>query len=372
MIKIDRNTLIKRIQPLLRVATTKGLPIYECVLMEAKKDEDTIRLSCTNGDIAVTCTMPLPEKSAKHFLTCVPARLLADMFKQLPDGIVTLEGTEQGLSVNWGAGKSSLYTVDWRDFPSTQKIKEEKTKGNVKNETLSRALKSVICATADESYGRPALSSINFDSVNNTLNIVASDSHQLMCASMKAEITDSVFLLPESAAQVLKSILSEIEEDLMDIICDEGHAQFSSGDYTMNSTLVNARFPKYKGIIPTNPDGIMTIDRALLIGTLKRSLVFADKINNNVRLSFSTGRLTINANDLIYGMQSTDQLECDYTGPDICLGIKGPTLLGILLSIQGDQIELGVTGGMKPLRIKPAGQQANEDSLVAVLMPSVK
>lgn len=370
MIKIDRNTLIKRIQPLLRVATAKGLPVYECVLMESRKNEDTIRLSCTNGDIAVTCTMPLPEKSPEHFLTCVPARLLADMFKQLPEGEVTLELTEQGLAVIWNAGRSSLYTVDWRDFPSSQKI-EEKTKGTLRNETLSGALKSVIGSTADDSYGRPALSSINFDCLGGVLNIVASDSHQLMCVTMNAEVPDGSFLLPEAAAQVLKGILAESQEETTELSCDNGHVLFRSGEYSMTSNLVNAKFPKYRGIIPTTPDGILTIDKALLTGTIKRSLVFANKEHSNIVMTFSEGKVTFEAKDLVYGMLCTDVIGCDYSGPKISVNIKGHTLLGIIASMQGERVELGVTEGIKPLRIRPAEQESENESQVAVLMPLI-
>ena len=56
MLTIDRQKLLTALTPLMRVTTSKSHPIYEYVLLECKKDEDVLRLTCTNGDLdAVAC-----------------------------------------------------------------------------------------------------------------------------------------------------------------------------------------------------------------------------------------------------------------------------------------------------------------------------
>ena len=198
MLKLARNALLLNLAPLTRVSSVKGLPIYEFVHIRHRKDSGKLTLRCMDGDVSLSSCYEPEIKNENDFDTCVPARLLLDMLKQLPAGEITLSLSkdETNLQIEWKSGKSHLYTTSWTDFPDDPKIEDTHQNIKTKANDLLKAIKNVIGATADDMI-RPALTSICFDLLDNQLNLVASDSRQMICSTIPAAFPDGRFLLPE-------------------------------------------------------------------------------------------------------------------------------------------------------------------------------
>ena len=372
MLTIDRQKLLTALTPLMRVTTSKSHPIYEYVLLECKKDEDVLRLTCTNGDLDAVACVTLTQCSAEDFVGCVQAKLFLDMLKSLANGEILIGKTDKGLSIDWGSGKSSLYTADPNDFPNTHIVPEPKLKGSLNIRCLQRALKSAIGATADEDFGRPALSSVNFDSDGVTLNLVASDSHQLVCASLESSLPKGAFLLPYPAAQLLGSILASSESNVIDISVDETRVRFDTEDFSVFSALVRAKFPNYRLVIPENPAGYLHIERERITQIFKRAFIFTNKTSGSVSLTLSDGKMKVASEDVGYGMCLNEEVACDYSGPEVSVMVKAAMLIDVLGSINADKVELGITAPLKSLRVQPETPEFEGETQVAVLMPTTK
>ena len=374
MISFDKRKALTSLSPFISkiVSSKSPLPIYEFVLIEVNKGEDIMRMTCTEGNLTGTARITLSQFAEEDFKACVQARLLQDMLKSLPDGEVTLSLKEKGAFLRWGSGESMLYTAEPTDFPNTYPINEPIVDGNLKVSSLALSLKCVAGATADESFGRPALSSVLFDSLNGTMNLVASDSHQLICASFPSVLPVGNFLLPEQGAGLLNAVLAVTESNTVKVTCNNSHARFDMDDFSITSTLVSAKFPKYSGVIPQNPPGILIIERTRLIQTVKRASIFCDKATGAISLAFSPGNLKITSEDLGYGMNLNESINCEYTGPEVSMKVKAALLVDVLNSVLGDRVEIGVTESLRPLRFRPDASESKEETQVAVLMPSGK
>ena len=374
MISFDKRKALTSLSPFISkiVSSKSPLPICEFVLIEINKGEDVMRMTCTEGNLTGTARITLSQFAEEDFKVCVQARLLQDMLKSLPDGEVTLFVKEKGAFLRWSSGESMLYTAEPTDFPNTYPINEPTVDGSLKVSSLALSLKCVAGATADESFGRPALSSILFDSLNGTMNLVASDSHQLICASFPSVLPVGNFLLPEQGAGLLNAVLAVTESDTVKVTCNNSHARFEMDDFSVTSTLVAAKFPKYSGVIPQNPPGILLIERTRLIQIIKRASVFCDKATGAIGLTFSPGNLKITSEDLGYGMNLNESICCEYTGPEVSMKVKAALLVDVLNSILGERVEIGVTESLRPLRFRPDASENKEETQVAVLMPAGK
>lgn len=370
MLTIDRQKLLAVLNPLIRVTTSKSHPIYEYVLLQCEKGEDVLHLTCTNGDLSATARVTMTQSAPAAFQECVQAKLLLDMLKSLANGEILVSKTDKGICIDWGSGKSSLYTADPNDFPNNYIVPEPKLKGSLNVRSLQRALKSAMGATADEDFGRPALSSVNFDSDGVTLNLVASDSHQLVCASMESSLPKGAFLLPYPAAHLLGSILASSESNVIDVSVDDTRVRFDTDDFSVFSALVRAKFPNYRAVIPDNPAGCLHIERERITQIFKRAFIFANKNSGSVSLTLSEGRMKIASEDVGYGMSLNEDITCDYSGPEVSVMVKAAMLIDVLGSINAEKVELGITAPLKPLRVQPDTPEFEGETQVAVIMPT--
>lgn len=370
MLKFDKDVLLKKILPLLRVATTKGLPIYEFLQFALPHDNTAIvHVTATDGKTFLTVKVPTLENPTGDTFTCISSRLLVDLLKTLPTGEVTMDNKdcEQNIKICWPSGKSSLYVAHYGDFPNVNKVAGDKMLMTFNQKKLCNAILKAIPATADEDYGRPALASLYFDCKDNLFNVVASDSHRLVLTSYPMEVSEGNFLLPEKAAIVLKGILTHDED--VEILADEGHVLFRTKDYELVSNLVVAKFPKYKDIIPKDCPSRMVIEKDLLTGILRRMNVFCNKAISVVRLVFTEHSLTVESQDLAIGAAGRESIVTDYSGPDVTMNIKVPLMLETLSSIDSPKVDVGVTETLRPLVIRPASEYLEDEPVVALLMP---
>jgi DNA polymerase-3 subunit beta len=372
MISFDRKKTMAALTPLIsKIVTSKSpYPICEFVLIEVRKGEDLMYLTCTDCNLSGTARVTLSQCAGEDFKVCVQARLLQDMLKSLPDGEVTLSVKDGTAFLRWNSGESILSTAEPADFPNTYAITEPVIQGRMKRSSLATSLRTVIKAAAEESFGRPALASVLFDSLSGSLNLVASDSQQLICASFPSELPDGNFLLPNPGAGLLNVILAATESDVVDVVCSKSHARFDMDDFSFTSTLVAAKFPKYQGVIPQGPPGILLIDRQRLVQIIKRASIFCSKETGCISLSFSPGNLKIASEDLGYGMNLKESADCEYSGPEINMKVKAGLLVDILHSIPGERIEIGITESIRPLRFRPETPETEGETQLAVLMPA--
>ena len=99
MLTIDKQKLLAGLAPLSRVTTSKSHPIYEYVLLECGKEEDVLRLTCTNGDLSAVARVTMTQSAPEAFQECVQAKLLLDMLKNLANGEIVITKTDKGLRI---------------------------------------------------------------------------------------------------------------------------------------------------------------------------------------------------------------------------------------------------------------------------------
>ena len=87
----------------------------------------------------------------------------------------------------------------------------------------------------------------------------------------------------------------------------------------MSCRLIDARFPDYKVVIPTDNPYRLTLNRADFQSALRRVSIFSNKSTNQVALSITGSELQLAAQDVDFSNEGNERMNCHYNGEDLVI-----------------------------------------------------
>jgi len=236
-------------------------------------------------------------------------------------------------------------------------------------EILLEGINRTLFAAGDEEL-RPVMNGIFFDLKTDATNLVASDSHKLVCytrTDIKA-LEDSSFILPKKPANILKNLLVRAEEDVT-ISYDNTNAFFTFGTYSMACRLVEGNYPAYRSVIPQNNPNNIIADRLELMNAVRRISVCANQATNLIRLLFSGNQIFVSAQDIEFRIAAQERLSCQYDGPAIEMGFKSLFLAEILANLPGTEVNIALSDPSRVGLITPLTTDSEFEETCALIMP---
>jgi DNA polymerase-3 subunit beta len=167
---------------------------------------------------------------------------------------------------------------------------------------------------------------------------------------------------------VLRSIIGKDVENV-EISFDNTTAQFSFGGTTMICRLVVGKYPKYRDVIPTANSNILQIDRQLLLNTVKRVAVCANKASNHIKFTLKEGQLEVSAQDLGFALAAYEKVSCNYQGDELSIGFKSTFLTEILANMGCNGLVIKFADARRAALILPAEEEAATEKVCGILMP---
>ena len=327
-------------------------------------------LEITASDQELTLRTTVDADGRQDGSMAVPARQMIDLFKTLPDQPVNIRTTsDSSFECVWSNGNSALPYFPAEDFPKIKQTGDGALSVSIPAASLVEGISSTIYATADDEM-RPAMNGIFFDITPESTTLVASDSHKLICyttSDVQSQESAS-FILHKKPAGVLKAVV-DADEAPVDITFDSTTAVFTFGSTTMVSRLVVGKYPRYRDVIPQNNANILKIDRNLLLGTVRRVAVCANKASNHIKLELKNGQIEITAQDLGFATEAYEKLECDYNGADLAIGFKSSFLIEILSNMSCETVVIKFADARRAALIVPSEEDAGNEKVCGILMP---
>lgn len=364
---VSSAELLKGLMDVSRAIPAKSAyPILENFLFTAKDGS----LCVTASDQELTLRTAISVKGGEDGAIAVPAHQMLDLVKAIPDQPVKIRtSSDSSIECEWSNGNSTLPYFPAEDYPEIKGASENAQKVVFPAEELLGGINGTIYATADDEM-RPAMNGIFFDITPASTTLVASDSHKLICytsAEIKADFSAS-FILHKKPAGALRAILGK---DIETVECefDETNAVFTFGATTMICRLIVGKYPKYRDVIPQNNSNILKIDRALLLGTIRRVAVCADKASNHIKFELAPGQMEITAQDLGFATAAYEKVECDYSGERLAIGFKSSFLIEILSNMSCETLVMKFADARRAALIIPSPEEAESDKICGILMP---
>lgn len=362
---VNSAYLLKQLSNINGVITTNPVvPILENFLFELEKGGLTV----TASDLQTSMITELQVESKERGNIAVPAKILLETLKNLPEQPVTFSIDESTYSVEIISdnGRYKLSGENATDFPKVPSVSNDFS-AEISSDVLARAVNNTIFATSNDEL-RPAMTGVYVNLAEKNTTFVATDGHRLVRYRRTDIHSDNgnAIIIPRKALNLLKATLPG-ENTPVTIDFNLANAFFKFGNIRMICRLIDERFPDYENVIPTQNTIKMTIARTELLSALKRISIYANKTTHQVRLKITGSELQISAEDLDFSNEANERLSCDHEGEDIEIGFNAKFLVEMLTNLDADQIKLNMSAPNKAGVILPIDQDKSEDILMLVM-----
>jgi DNA polymerase-3 subunit beta len=362
---VSSSALLKQLSAINGVITANPVvPILENFLCEVSSGKLTI----TASDLQTSMITEMDVDADESGSIAVPARILIDTLKNLPEQPVTftIDGSSYNIEIHSANGQYRLSGENATDFPKIPEV-EDAYDVNIPSDVLGSAVSNTLFATSTDEL-RPAMTGVFVNLNEDNSTFVATDGHRLI-RYLRSDVnspTKSSLIIPRKALSLLKSALPT-DTTQVTVQFNVSNVFFKFNNIQLICRLIDERYPDYENVIPQNNDNEMTINRLELLSSLKRIAIYANKTTHQVRLKISGNELHISAEDLDFSNEANEKLNCEHQGEDIEIGFNARFLIEMLNNLDADEVMLKLSAPNRAGLIVPKESDADEDVLMLVM-----
>lgn len=365
---VSSSYLLKNLSSISGVITSNPVvPILENVLFEI----DNGNLLITASDLQTSIMVELQVESKENGSVAIPAKILIDTLKNLPEQPVTfsIDESNYNIEINSDNGRYKLAGENSADFPKVPEISDGYS-FNLNSITLGTAIGNTIFSTSTDEL-RPAMTGVFLRLSSKSCTFVSTDGHRLVKyirTDIKGDEVDHDMIIPRKSLNLLKSIIPADDKNEISIEFNASNAFFSYDNISMVCRLIDERYPDYENVIPSDNSNNITVDKSEILNSLKRISIYANKTTNQVRLKVSGSEILISAEDLDFSNEANERISCDHDGSDIEIGFNAKFLIEILSNILSDKVIFKLSQPNRAGLVLPEDIEDDED-LTMLVMP---
>lgn len=362
---VSSSALLKQLSGINGVITTNPVvPILENFLFEISEGQ----LRITASDLQTSMITELVVESKESGNIAIPAKILLDTLRNLPEQPVTFSIDENtyGVELISDNGRYKLSGENATDFPKVPVVSDG-DKLDVSSDMLQRAISNTIFVAGTDDL-RPAMTGVYVMIEEASTTFVATDGHRLVRyrrVDVASSDTNTV-IVPRKALNLLKATLPTNNTNVT-MELTPSNAFFSFDNVKMICRLIDERFPDYENVIPVENPNKLSIDRDEFLNSLKRISIYANKTTHQVRLKITGSELLISAEDLDFSNEANEKLGCEYNGTDMEIGFNAKFLMEMLGNLDCKVVNLEMSEPNKAGLLIPSDSDENEDVLMLVM-----
>jgi len=349
------------------ISSNTVLPILEDFLFDI--NDGKLRVSAT--DLETSMATQLDVEAKENGKIAIPAKILMETLKTLPDQPLTFDINPKSFAVEITSenGKYKLAGDNGDDFPKIP-LADDAQSINMNASALSKAINLTLFAVSNDDL-RPAMTGVYFQMGSDGLTFVSTDAHKLV-RYKRSDITtenSSSFIIPKKALGLLKGALPG-DDTQVAIAYNSTNAFFTFGNVSLICRLVDAKYPDYNTVIPTDNTSELKVDRGALQNSLRRISIYSNKTTHQVIMKIKGNDLQVSAQDLDFSNEANEKLICEFQGEDMEIGFNAKFLvemLGVIGSVSGNQIKMELSTPTRAGIILPMEQEDGEDLLMLVM-----
>lgn len=365
---VSSTYLLKNLNSISGVITSNPVvPILENVLFEIQNGN----LLITASDLQTSVLVELQVESKEDGSVAIPAKILIETLKNLPEQPVTFSIDEQNynIEINSDNGRYKLAGENSADFPKVPEVNDGYS-SVLDSNVLNSAISNTIFSTSTDEL-RPAMTGVFFKLSSQSCSFVSTDGHRLVKYirnDVKGDEVEHDMILPRKSLNLLKSILPTEKASEIKLEFNAANAFFSYENVKMVCRLIDERYPDYENVIPSDNSNIITLVKSDILSSLKRISIYANKTTNQVRLKISGSEILISAEDLDFSNEANERISCEHDGEDIEIGFNAKFLIEMLSNLNSEKISFKLSEPNKAGLIIPE-EIMDEEDITMLVMP---
>jgi len=355
------------------IASNPLLPILGNFLFKVTNS----KLKIIASDLQTSIVMELPLDVKSEGSIAVPAKILLDTLKNLPEQPIkfNINNNTYSILLKSDTGEYSLAGENSADFPGIPSIPEQ-VAIELPAEVFKKAIQQTIIATSHDDL-KPAISGVYMSFENTGFTVVATDIHRLIKYERYRinSLATSQMILPRKTLRLLTPLLAGEEKKILKLIVHNGHAYFQIANIQLIARLVNEKYPDYENVIVHNNPNKLVIDRRELLASLRRMLVYTNKITYQVKFTLSEKHLYTLAEDFNFDNKANETLGCEYEGQEnLEIGFNAKSLIELLNNLESEDVTFYFAHATQGNQVNRAvviipNQQESDENILLLVMP---
>jgi len=369
----DQVELQKALSQVSRAVAKKStLPVLTNVLLDAY--EDTLQLSATNLEIAMTISIPATVVQGGQLT--IRADVFSDFVNTLPKDSISMETPDPlTLAISCGKVKASIKGLSPDDFPALPTFGDQQATARIPGELFKEMVGQVSFAAATDD-SRPVLAGVYLELQGTTVTLAAADGFRLSVREAELDEPAADNLAVIVPARSLNELARSVDDsDVVELPVTPSRSQLLArvGRLEFLTRLIDGHFPEFRQIIPKTWNTRVITGRDDFFTAARRARIFAQANNDVVRLQLVPGDSELDPGLLIVSAEASetgeneDLLTARVEGPKAQIAFNGRYLLEILSAIKTPEIAFEMTTPNAAGVFRPVG----DSSFVHVIMPMV-
>jgi DNA polymerase-3 subunit beta len=361
---VQNSDLQKALAKVSGVIPSKStLPILENLLFSLTKDVLTI----TATDLEISMTATVQVQGSEDGKIAVPARRLIETVRALPDVPVSFHAdlASNKIVMKTSMGEYKLTGEASDEFPSVPEFDGEDEVAIDSDELRRMIGKTLFAVSTDEL--RPSMMGILFQIKKNELRAVSTDGHRLVRyirTSFSSPKLQRDIIIPSKALNLVARSAEEAENR---ISLNKSHVKVRLGTTTLISRLIDETYPNYETVIPKENTKELVVKKDALLSSVRRVALYSSSTTHQIRFTLAKSEMNVSAEDVDFGGEATEKLECQYRGDEMEIGFNAAYIVDILSHLDSDEVVFKLSSPTRAGIVQPAAQREHEDLLMLVM-----
>lgn len=353
------------------VSSRAQLPILLNILLEVSGKELIIR----GTDLEIGIETRISITNGEDGGLAVQAKPFIELVSALTDETVELELLEGSLLVVTKRTKSVFQTSPRDEFPRLYGEKGEEM-ATLPLEQFQQDLSRVVFAASTDTT-RLNLSGVMLKPIDSGFVLVATDGYRLSMKKSTAPDSagrsgegkvfgkiESSLLIPARVFRELVSIKEGSKTVSIFISKEQNQVLFTVGDTLLVGRLIDATFPPYEKILPTDVASTITFDKDQMVKAVRMCSIFARDAANIIKFSLRKDKVIVSSQAASLG-ENTVEVEASLVGEENEIAFNARYIVDVLSNMTSEDIELEMTGPLNPGVFKMKG----DTSFFHLIMP---
>lgn len=343
-IKFKSDEIIPMLSMVSSIVNPKStIPILTNVRLKTKDEGKMLELMASDSETWLKFTTPIIEAD-NDVCVCVDAKALLNALTNLSDKEITLEVNDENNTVTctYDNGYFSLPKDSVGDFPLPMLDENGNSEVSINVSNLLTAIERAGFANGN-SATRPIINGVHFDFRSDGMVCVTTDGNRL-AKYVDLTVCNEVgnFTMPKKPSSVLVNVLSNTYAGDVKISFNDNYAIISNNQFVMYARLIFGNYPNYNRVIPTDNNIEVAIDKNNLLTALKRVMPMGNTQSEMVTFVFENGKVTLSAENAMFGKKASESVDCDYQGEPFMLSFKGSYFAQMVKSIEGEMVKISL------------------------------
>ncbi len=371
-LRIARDELLTGLQRVQGVVEKRNtMPILSNILLEAKSDG--VDIIATDLELGMRGLYKATVKEPGAIT--LSARKLYEILKELPSGEIELTvGANNWATIQSGKSQFKIVGLPSTEYPALPAIEREGLTP-LSGEGLSNLIRKTLFAVGDNDARyilNGLLITLTVSDKKTTLRLVGTDGHRLAVADQEASQPagkegprEIKAIIPKKAALEMRHLLEEGDGEPL-IGFTKNLMIFRKSGLLLTSRLMEGTYPNYQQVIPKDKDADkrISVSKPELEGALRRVAVLSRDKTNAVKVTFSSGKITLFSSNPDFG-EATEELPAQYKGESLTTGFNARYLLDVLGVVDGESVTLQMDAPLSPCLVREPGNTG----FTCVVMP---